>query len=211
MIAALALALIAGQSQPAVQDDFYMDEPAKKDEETHILEARAGAGGATIFDVPGVGMAAETGLEFKPWGPVALRLSVGSNMKIGWGTFYAAPEAVFRLRDVKSTFSPYIAVGGNLTVVNISDDALGIDRIPTWRSNQGAAAGSDGQEVFRAQDSPGGMALRASTMPQATLGVRWQAFKTYALDFGGRWTMLRFHGETYQNFSLVMALCMPST
>lgn len=209
---ALALVLLTGQSpQSAKSDDFYMDE--KPQAESPIADFRVGAGGAAILDVKGqFGGAAEAGLELKPWGPVALRVSLGSNMKIGWGTFYLAPEAVFRLNDLHSTFSPYVAVGGNVSLVNISDQALGIDRIPIWRANQGAAGADDGppRPDFQAQGSPAGSAVRSSLGPQATIGIRWQAFNRLGLDLGARWTMLRFRGDTYQNFGAVLTICAPA-
>jgi len=210
---ALALVLLTGQSpQSAKSDDFYMDE--KPQAESPIADFRAGAGGAAILDVKGqYGGAAEAGLELKPWGPVALRVSLGSNMKIGWGTFYLAPEAVFRLNDLHSTFSPYVAVGGNVTLVNISDQALGIDRIPTWRANQGAAGANDGPPRPDQTDgsmAPGASAVRSSLGPQASIGIRWQAFDRLGLDLGARWTMLRFRGDTYQNFGAVLTICAPA-
>jgi hypothetical protein len=208
---ALAIVLLTGQSPPSAQDDFYMDE--KPQQETRIADFRAGAGGAAILDVNGeLGAAAEAGLELKPWGPVGLRISIGSNMKIGWGTFYLAPEAVFRLNDIHSTFSPYLTVGGNVTLVNISDQALGIDRIPIWRAKEGAAGSNDSPPRADPQDAgaPLGSAIRSSFGPQATLGLRWQAFNRLGLDLGARWTMLRFRGETYQNFGAVLTVCAPA-
>lgn len=211
---ALLLVVLSGQAGQATHDDFYMDE--KPREESRIADVRAGGGGARILSIAGVGAAAEAGLELKPWSvgslPVAMRVTLGSNIKVGWGTFYLAPEAVFRLRDVHSTFSPYLTVGGNVTFLNISDEALGIDRIPTWRQNQGAAGSSDGppRPDAQAASSAAGTAVKASLGPQATVGLRWQATKGLGLDLGARWTMLRFRGETYQNFGMVLAVCAPA-
>jgi hypothetical protein len=205
----LALALLSAQSA-----DFYMDEkPAQQ--ESRIADVRAGGGGAAIRAVDGVGMAAEAGLELQPWHvasvPVALRLTVGSNIKVGWGTFFFAPEAVFRLRDVHSTWSPYAAVGANLALLNISDQALGIDRIPTWRQALGGMGAAEGNpRPDGLGEAPGALAVKGSIGPQASIGVRWQAFKRVGLDLAGRWTMLQFKGDTYQNFAAVLTVCAPS-
>ena len=202
---ALALALVAGQSQ-----DFYEDE--KPVEASRLQDVRVGAGGTTILSLDGVGAAGEVGLELKPWGPVALRMSVGSTIKVGWGTFFFAPEAVVRFRDVHSWLSPYLALGANAAIINITNQALGIDPIPTYRAVTGAAAGNEGPppQDPNASDTQG-TPVKFSLGPQATLGLRIQAFRRVGLDVGARYTMLRFHGKTYSNVGAVITICAPES
>jgi hypothetical protein len=201
---ALALVLVSGQSV-----DFYQDEVPTQP--SRLQDVRVGMGGASIVDLEGVGAAFEAGLEFQPWGPVGLRTTVGSSLKVGWGTFFIAPEAVFRLNPMTSRFSPYVAVGANLALINITDQALGIDPIPTYRLDEGAAGSSDGGAT--PPEDPNAFApgtpVEVSIGPQASLGLRWQAFNRFALDFGGRYTMLRFNGNTYNEVLLVLTVCAP--
>jgi hypothetical protein len=201
---ALALVLVSGQSQ-----DFYEDE--RPVEPSRVQEVRAGAGGATILTLDGVGAAGEAGLELKPWGPVALRVSVGSTLKVGWGTFFFAPELVYRFSDIHNTVSPYVALGANASLINITNQALGIDPIPTYRSATGAVGANDGKpDPSRdggAEPTPS--PVRFSLGPQATLGLRIQAFRRVGLDVGARWTMLTFHGKTYSNVGAVVSICAP--
>lgn len=200
---ALALVLVTGQSV-----DFYQDETPTKP--SNLQDVRVGLGGASIVDLDGVGAAFEAGLEFEPWGPVGLRTTVGSTMKVGWGTFFVAPEAVFRLNPLKSRFSPYLAVGVNLALINITDQALGIDPIPTYRLNEGAASSDGGARVPEDPNAVApGTPVEISLGPQASLGLRWQAFQKVALDFGTRYTMLRFDGNSYNEVLLVVTVCAP--
>jgi hypothetical protein len=197
---ALALSLV-----PAQSPDFYLDDVPRGP--SRVAEVRAGGGGMAMRNVEGVGATGEAGMEFVPWGPVALRLTVGGSVRLGWGAFYFSPEAVFRATPLHSTFSPYLAAGVQAGFVNITERArrrgLGSTSAPLFgEPDDTVAAGGLGPS--------GPVPLRFTAGPQLTGGVRLQAFRAYALDVGLRYTMVRWRGDTLHAVGAVLTICAPN-
>lgn len=202
-VAALALVLLAGQSL-----DFYEDEVPSK--ASSLQDMRFGLGGASIATLDGVGTAFEVGLEFVPWGPVALRLNVGGNLRYEWANVFFAPEAVFRLLPVQSTFSPYLALGASVAWINISNKALGVD--PLMKPVQQPATDEGGaRPPLEGSGSQPGTPIEISLGPQVAAGVRFHTFGRVALDLGARYTLLRFKGDTYNQVGVILTVCAPAS
>lgn len=204
----LALALLLA-SDPGPDTDFYADEPAQK--VSRIADTRYGAGATSLRDINGTAPTGEFGLELRPWGPVALRTSIGVAARYTWGTLTVTPEAVYRFSPLEATFSPYVAAGVQAGVINVRKEALEPqDGLQTLT----AAATNDDPDPSTGDDTgrfaPGSSPLRFTAGPQVTAGVRFRAFTKTALDLGVRYNLVRWDGESYQGFSVVLAVCAPN-
>lgn len=198
---ALALLLVTSQSREFLEDEVV---PRGR---SPIADYRAGGGGMAIVDVDGTAPAGETGIEFVPWGPVALRLTLGAVVRVGWGAFFVTPEAVFRALPRHALLSPYLAAGLQAGFVNITWEARhhGMNEIQS-------AAGSveTGHEMSGDGGGAGPTPLRFTAGPQLTGGVRFQAFREYALDVGVRYALLRWQGAPYHAYGVVLTVCAPN-
>jgi hypothetical protein len=196
MTAAVVALLLAATSAEDVIDADFPPAPLARD-------FRAGGGAMTFVDVDGVAPAAEVGLEFPRWRYAGLRFTFGTALRVGWGTVYLAPEAVFRILPREARVSPYLTAGLQAAVLNITESARGI---PDVAESRAAVGGNPIEPEYPTGNGP--LPLRFSAGPQAGLGATFAALGT-TLDVGVRYNLHFWEGEPYSGLGLLVTIVGP--
>lgn len=221
----LAFALAAAPARqasppPAAQWEIQEVEPVSEEEFRELLKERmgprfprffrAGARTARLIDAPGFAAGGEVGLEvkFRDW--LGLRAGFSTALRHDWGSVTAAPELAFYPLPW-SSISPYLAVGVQLGVVNLT----GPER-RTRTSGAGlsvvrsAATGGTDEIPIEGGGQPfGPTPLSFSWGPQATAGALLWLTPTIALDVGLRYDSTRWRGERYGGLGAVASIVAP--
>jgi hypothetical protein len=196
MTAAVVALLLAATS---AQDVIDGDVPPAPDSR----EFRAGGGATTFVDVDGVAPTAEIGLELPRWRYVGVRFTFGTALRVGWGTVYLAPEAVFRILPREARVSPYLTAGLQAAALNITKSARGL---PDLAESRAAATGNPIEPEYPSGSGP--LPLRFSAGPQAGLGATFAALGT-TLDVGVRYNLHFWEGDPYSGLGLLLTVVGP--
>jgi hypothetical protein len=165
---------------------------------------RTGLGASGLVDVDGLAPQGEVGLDFRADRRLGVRVSAGGAVRIGWGVFSVAPEAVLRLGRAEGLLSPYVAAGVQLAVLNIRDDMLGVRR--GTATARAAATSTPTEPGVEQQGGAGDTPLSLSVGPQATAGVAIRLSRRFALDVAARYTLPSWRSERYSGLGGLVAL-----
>jgi hypothetical protein len=197
-MSAVLLALVVAAT-PAPDGGDAVEYPAPR-----ARDFRAGGGATTFVDVDGVAPTAEIGLEVPRWRHVALRFTFGTALRVGWGTVYLAPEAVFRILPRDARVSPYVSAGLQAAVLNLTDEARDV---PDAAESRAAATGENVAQGEYAGGA-GPLPLKFSAGPQAGLGTTFPAFGT-TFDVGVRYNLHFWEGEAYSGVGVLLTVVGP--
>lgn len=215
----VVLLLAAGAENAPLPSDATPPEADATGAAAPALEGRAagrswprrfrGGGGATaIADVTGVAPGAEVGLELDPWELVGFRMTFGTAMRVGWGSFFATPEVVLRGAPMQASFAPYLAAGVQVAAVNITPRALGVSE-STGAIRSGLTSDEGAADPRSGASADGPSPLSLSLGPQVGAGLELQLSPQVTVDLGVRYTLLTWNGDRYHAVSGTVMLCGP--